>query len=384
MDRLVDTTVRRLCENPPQQQRENSSKNYESAAEVNNVVNIPYSFFDQTKIQISTSDDTSACASGSRSESKGGGGGSSSKLRRSSSSSSQGKAVTSHPDSSIPVARRKSKNKLYYSTPLQEEQFMDDLRDSFLKGSTRLKPMGLAENQEQLDVSISCFHSEDWINISKMGYFNCDTVQKIILNFLKEKCQFTGKSHLNIMESLRNLGLTDDQIHNEVVAILPSSPCFRYSGTLELVDSCHAEYFPRSYRNGREIIGRMVYGEFLHGRIGARRSFYRAALEKLDLLDFQISPKMESLPKLGELDFSEEQIDAKFGLGGAEVTIQFSCPLESDSYGKSEDLPMFSIAVINVEEASKTKKEEDFRKHEKEEVELIVALENSTHDFMKE
>ena len=289
--------------------------------------------------------------------------------------------------SSARSTKRKVKNRLYYSTPQYEENFKNDLKDSFLAGITRLQTSGMVENPNELDISISCIHTEDWINISKMGYFDTCEVQKVIKDFLYEKCQFTGKSHQNILESLSLIGLTEDDVFNKVVAIMPSNPCYRYSGVLEFSESSYSQHFFKSNRNSnKEIVGQLCYGEFLHGRVGARRSFYRAAIEKLDLLDNQLSPKLEPLPRLGELDFSQERLSANFRKNNVIIVLEFSCPSGAESYGKSEDLPMFSVLVASIEEVKSeaAHEEENLKKIDKEEIEIVIALENSTKDFMKE
>ena len=129
------------------------------------------------------------------------------------------------------------------------------------------------------------------------------------------------------------------------------------------------------------------YGEFLHGKTGARRSFYRATIEKLDLVDSQLSPKLELLPRLGELDFSQELISAKFKKKNLIITIELSCPSKSGSYGKSEDLPTFLVLVTSIQEAKLEAiclEEESMKKMNKDDIEIVIALENSAKDFVKE
>ena len=106
----------------------------------------------------------------------------------------------------------RGKNRLYYSTPDNEEKFKSDLRDAFVNGLIRLKP-ACHPDQWPVDfgISLSCTHTEDWMNLSKMGFYNSNVVCKIISTFLKDKCQFIGKSHTDIVESLHFLGLSGER-----------------------------------------------------------------------------------------------------------------------------------------------------------------------------
>ena len=345
-------------------------------------VMIPYSFLDDeheiSSLHSNTVTNASNKADGSYAA----------KSRRSSGCGSQEKTNSPSPEQNIcKIMKKRTKNRLCCSTPEDEENFKKDLKGSFLDGITRLRSSEINENPNKLDISISCVHTEDWINVSKMGYFTSCEVQQIITEFLHEKCGFTGKSHLNIIESLRQLGLTDGEIYNNVVVISPSNSFWRYSGVLEFNEPSYSQHVPKSYRSGsKEIIGQLCYGEFLHGSTGARRSFYRAAIEKLDLVDSQLSPELEPLPRLGEFDFSQERICAKFKKNDVIISIDFSCPSGSEMYGKPEKLPMFSVLVTSIQEIRPETfhEEESIKKMNKDDIEIVVALENSKKDLMKE
>ena len=106
-------------------------------------------------------------------------------------------------DNQLSHPKRRGQLCLYYSTPEHEELFVADLRDSFLTGATRLRPCGNPENlQTESEMSISCIHTENWMNISKMGFFGPATVNKVCDYCLRLYCQHFLDCYLSLWTPL--------------------------------------------------------------------------------------------------------------------------------------------------------------------------------------
>ena len=75
-------------------------------------------------------------------------------------------------------------------------------------------------------------------------------------------------------------------------------PSLTFNGTLEFAEPKFEKFFPNQKKN-RNLSGSLIYGELILGELGARRSFCRAAIEALELSDYQCTP-LEALPSLGK------------------------------------------------------------------------------------